>query len=596
MRFRKRLLLYFMIVAAVPTVLFGIHFYVTSREALVKELCESNYKICCHLMDSIDSQFRQAGSLTDWICFDRSVAELLKKERGEVSSFDFHKQQVLEQLDNQFSYLPVTEYIPALFLLGDNGLDIRRGTNAQMISPKSFQDAWWFRESADNRGKAVWGDVYRQPWNPSESSQVIPFVRGIQDYNSDRVLGYLIILYDQRLISRQFESFEFTETEQVYCMDGKGTILYGTQEIEENRFSPAFFEELTEARDQNVNYREVEKNGISYMAVSAFSKLSGRGVVELIPITFVKQQKSVLLGTILIAAFLIVSVGVMMSLYLTANFTRPLERISAYVTEISQGHFGACLELRGDDEIYRLGENIRAMVEKINELMEEGLRREREKHNLRVQMLQQQINPHFLYNTLNSIQWMAAMQGAEGISHAARSLGTLLQYGLRDPMAFVELRRELSVLEEYIYIQNIRYKGKIIYKNQVTEEETLSCLVPKLILQPLAENAIFHGIEPKTGMGGIEVRAECERGLLYIRIKDDGVGMSAERMRILSDPESRPRSIGIANIHERLRILYGEKYGIEFQSEIGVYTEAVIRIPAQWSDQGGGEGESTACR
>lgn len=591
MTLRKRLQLYFIIIAVVPTVLFSIHFYLSSRTSMLTELCESNYKVACHLMDSIDAQFSQASGLTDWICFDRAVGELLRRDQKSSALYDYNKQQVLEHLDNQFSYLPVTEYIPALFIQGKNGLDLRRGIDAQLISPKSFQDTWWFQEAVKSEDKAVWGTIYRQEGILSEPGYVLPLVRGIQDSNSRQILGYMVVLYSRKLFANQMKSFEFSEDERVYCIDARGNILYSNLEEEVGRLPDKLFGDIRQARQDGLRYKQVEKDGIPYMAVFTFSELNSWGVVEMIPLTFVQQQRTMLLKTVVIAAFLIVVVGILVSVYLTANFTKPLETISAYAREVSKGRFDTALDLKGNDEIARLGQNITKMVEKINQLMEDSIHREREKHNLKIEMLQQQINPHFLYNTLNSIQWMAALQGAEGIRHAVGSLGQLLQYGLRDSMAQVELRQELKALEEYIYIQNIRYKGKIIYESQVQDSQILDCRIPKLILQPLVENAIFHGIEPRVGMGRIVVSAECSRNVLYLHVWDNGIGMSADEMdRLLTDKDrkaghDRLNGIGVANIHERLHILYGPEYGISFESRQGEYTRATLRLPAEWSGQ-----------
>ena len=255
------------------------------------------------------------------------------------------------------------------------------------------------------------------------------------------------------------------------------------------------------------------------------------------------------------------------------------------MTEVASGNFDSNLELQCKNEIYDLGQNAMTMVSEIKKLMEEAIEREREKHDMEIRLLQNQINPHFLYNTLNSIRWMAVMQGAEGISHAVSSLGQLLRYALKDASGQTQLQSELSMLEEYIYIQNIRYKGKINYQCREVEKELLDCKVPKLILQPLVENAIFHGIEPKAGVGTIEVRVSREGKDILIRVWDNGVGMSEDEINRLMEGNSKNQEkerfngIGVANIHERLQILYGPEYGLCFESVLGKFTCAVLRLP-----------------
>ena len=588
--FRKQLLLSFLAVAFVPAFLFSVYFYITTQRSMVKELCENNYKVASHLMDSIDAQFEQAASMTDWICFDNSVAGLLKRDAAATALYDYNKMSVLEQLDNHFSYLPVADYIPAMFIKGDNGIDIRRGVDAYLFSPDSFSENWWYQEAKEQEGRAVWGTILPLKNSYSGTRFVLPFMRIIKDTNSDRQLGKVIVLYSQKIFAQQLESFEFDQEELVYCVDASGNILYHNTESQEDSLPESVYAQLLKERSRGNNYTEIEKEGQRFMAVFSFSGKSGWGVIELIPVSSFFYQKVTLMGTAVALVFLVTVVGIVLSFYLSKNFTKPLEMVSKYMTEVAGGNFDSQLELQCKNEIYDLGQNATAMVLEIKKLMQESVEREREKHDMEIRLLQNQINPHFLYNTLNSIRWMAVMQGAEGISHAVSSLGQLLRYALKDASGQTQLRNELSMLEEYIYIQNIRYKGKISYHCKEVEAELLSCKVPKLILQPLVENAIFHGIEPKAGVGTITVTVIKDAGDILIQVYDNGVGMSEEEIRQLmagivrNQEKGRFSGIGVTNIHERLQRLYGSEYGLQFESIPGEFTCAKLRLPIEYSE------------
>jgi two-component system sensor histidine kinase YesM len=176
------------------------------------------------------------------------------------------------------------------------------------------------------------------------------------------------------------------------------------------------------------------------------------------------------------------------SLFLSDNFTRPI-------------HF------HNDNEINDLGQNIAKMARDIQRLLEESLRQEQEKRAVEIKMLQGQINPHFLHNTLNSIKWMAALQGADGIKEMTNCLGKLLEAVMGEVNQKITLAAELQILDDYLYIQRIRYKGKVDFKKVIADKGILRYLIVKFTLQPLVENAIFHGIEPKRRIGRI---ASCE--------------------------------------------------------------------------------------
>ena len=213
---------------------------------------------------------------------------------------------------------------------------------------------------------------------------------------------------------------------------------------------------------------------------------------------------------------------------------------------------------------------------------------EKQKKDLEYKVLQSQINPHFIYNTLNSIKWMATIQGASGISEMTTALAKLLKSISKGTSLLVPIREELSLLNDYFTIQSYRYGGTITLEVRVEEGFLYDCQILKFTLQPLVENAIFHGIEPKgTGSIRILVKQELSEGLppgICISVTDNGIGMSREKAdQILSTNEDSSadffREIGVSNVQKRLQYEFGSAYGITIDSVEGEYTTMCIHIP-----------------
>jgi two-component system sensor histidine kinase YesM len=236
---------------------------------------------------------------------------------------------------------------------------------------------------------------------------------------------------------------------------------------------------------------------------------------------------------------------------------------------------------------------VNLMAREISGHMSRLLADEKNKRDLEYRMLQSQINPHFLYNTLNSIKWMAAIQNATGIVEITSALSRFLKTVSRDIRKVVPLGDELALLEDYLVIQKYRYGGSVSFEKQINDQALLDTPIPRFTLQPLVENAIFHGIEPK-GMGRIILDARRQDGDVLVSLTDDGAGMSAEILEGIRADRTRPvreppepeasqdpqsRSVGIRNVDERLRYAFGEAYGLSIQSEPGSYTEVTIRLP-----------------
>jgi two-component system sensor histidine kinase YesM len=229
---------------------------------------------------------------------------------------------------------------------------------------------------------------------------------------------------------------------------------------------------------------------------------------------------------------------------------------------------------------------VNRMAREIAALMDKQIADEKSKRDLEYRMLQSQINPHFLSNTLNSIKWMATIQNASGIAEMTTALARFLKTLSKDIRGVVPLRDELALLEEYLVIQRYRYGDSVSFERRVGGD-LLDTPIPRFTLQPLVENAIFHGIEPR-GSGTIILRAERYGGDTLVSVVDDGVGMSAETIAGIGGGEAQTgasvfsgmfRELGIRNVDERIRHAFGEGYGLSIESEEGKYTTVSIRLP-----------------
>jgi len=223
---------------------------------------------------------------------------------------------------------------------------------------------------------------------------------------------------------------------------------------------------------------------------------------------------------------------------------------------------------------------INLMTRQISDLMDRRLEDEKNKRDLEYRMLQSQINPHFLYNTLNSIKWMATIQNATGIVEMTTALSRFLKILSKETRELVTLRDELLLLDDYLVIQKYRYGDSVNFEKNI-EEGLLDTPIPRFILQPLVENAIFHGIEPK-GSGNIVLLAEKRDADVLISLTDDGMGMATPTLS--ADGES-VRGLGIRSVDERLRYAFGEGYGLSIESKQGSYTKVTIRVPG--NEEGG---------
>lgn len=315
-------------------------------------------------------------------------------------------------------------------------------------------------------------------------------------------------------------------------------------------------------------------------------------IVQALPEVVLLGQLPTMLIPFIGALAAILLLGLILALLLRNMIAAPVAALQAQLQRIGEGDFTPNPDIEWANEMGDIGRGINGLSRSVCTLMEKRLEDERQKKDLEYRMLQNQINPHFLYNTLNSIKWMATIQHATGIAEMTISLSRLLKSVSKGNERLVPLQEEFALLNDYFTIQQYRYGGTITLDVIWIEDERLcqDCMIPRFTLQPLVENAIFHGIEPKGCAGSIEltIKTDKETGDVLILLTDDGVGMSDEQAKqILTEPSAEQagakfRHVGVWNVHRRLQYSFGEDYGLSVDAQLGQGTTVTIRLPGNY--------------
>ncbi len=352
--------------------------------------------------------------------------------------------------------------------------------------------------------------------------------------------------------------------------------------------------------------------GTGAIAMALASVIIGTNLFRRVP--FVKSTTAVIIGAIvykacvavairagvpasdmkLITALLfliILALGMLLAFLLRRVIARPVRALQEQLERIGGGDFTPNPAIEWNNEMGDIGRGINRLSRSVSALMERRLEDERTKRDLEYRMLQNQINPHFLYNTLNSIKWMATIQHAPGIAEMTTALSRLLKSVSKGNERLVPLQEEFALLNDYFTIQQYRYGGTVTMDVTYIEDERLcqNCLIPRFTLQPLVENAIFHGIEPKGCAGSIAltVTRDHANGDVLLALTDDGVGMTAgQAAKALTEPgpeeaAAKFRHVGIWNVHKRLQYSFGVAYGLSIASTPGQGTTVTVRLPGR---------------
>ena len=288
----------------------------------------------------------------------------------------------------------------------------------------------------------------------------------------------------------------------------------------------------------------------------------------------------------LAAVVLMVAVLAFLLMRINRTINDPIQALVENTRRLAEGDFDALMEDAGENEVTILNKSFNRMAAKLQRLMEKVEEDTRTQEQLELRLLQEQINPHFLYNTLEIIVWLAESGDKEQVIQVVQSLSRFFRVVLSKGRAVVSLQEELSCIQSYLYIQKVRYADILNYEIQA-EPEALDCRIQKLSLQPLVENALYHGIEKKRGGGTIRVCADVKDGCLVVQVADDGCGMTPEKLEEVQREvagdlgQISEGGFGLPNIQKRIQLAYGADYGIHVSSRLGCGTRVTLQIPAK---------------
>lgn len=449
-------------------------------------------------------------------------------------------------------------------------------------------------------------DVTRQEWYQKAMEKMenihfsIPHIQNLFDDNSFRYYwvisssraveltenrtsqtGVLLVDMDFSSISRMMKQInEVSNGQYYYLCDNNGQIIYHPRQIQisdgickENSLVAASYKDGVYDEEFEGVQRKVIVNTVSY---------TGWKLVGVIPYSLFSHEMINIRYFIGMVILLMAMMLIIINRVVTQRISRPILKLNHSVMEYEAGKKPE-IYIGGSSEIRHLGYSIQSSYEKSEELMQEIVWEQNERRKSELDALQSQINPHFLYNALDSITWMIEGERNDEAAFMISQLAKLFRISLSQGHTIISVRDELQHAKSYMNIQRIRYKDAFSVTFDVDPELEEYCAV-KLTLQPILENSINYGVDPMDDCGEIFIRVKKEEDLLVLSVEDNGIGMSEEEVSLLLTDSNRKRKhgsgVGLVNINNRLQILFGKEYGLFIESEPDEGTRVSIRIPA----------------
>ena len=449
----------------------------------------------------------------------------------------------------------------------------------------------WFEDASDKMENLHFSDLHVQNIFENKSGRyywVVSLSRGVELTNDGKMSGGIL------LVDMNFSGIQqlFTEVNNdgkgyVYLIGRDGEIIYHPRQnlifsniIQENNQTASTYDEGVHNEEFQGEQRVVVVKTVGYTGWKIVSVVSKESLFS-----DLNQTRMMALLNLVLAIFLMIFVNQ----YVAVRITDPLKKLEKSIQGIEMKQ-QPVVYIGGPPEIQHLGLTIRFMVEELQELTDKMVKEQEEKRKNELDALQSQINPHFLYNTLDSIMWMIESERYEDAVSMVQALGRLLRISLSRGKNVISVGDELQHARSYLAIQRYRYKNKFTSYFEV-EPDIEQYKTIKLVIQPLIENAIYYGMEYMDGEGEIHIRAYTRDQDLYLEVEDNGPGMPEEQVEHLLTGGEKARQkgsgIGLKNVNQRIQLYFGTQYGLEIESEPDEGTVVRIHIPKTTEEEAG---------
>jgi two-component system sensor histidine kinase YesM len=562
-----QLFVFFFLGMVVPVLVGGMLSYEKSKQIIEEQVSGVASTTVLQVRDKLNLLFRRIDDTSMTLLGNSTIQDTLKGRdpEGALSENELYK-KAQKLLSDVMNYELFDIYI----------FDVHKKNNILTSDYSVTTDPWeteWFRRIKEANGRPVWfglTDVsFLSSRNVALGYPVFGLGRAIRDLETGELLGVMLIEIRGDLLTKELNSLHFGKSGFVFLVDAAGRYMY----YPDHQFygKPSTYETMSaqETRRKNIELlQETLDNGWIVCGVVPMQEMI-RDSAAIRNLTL-----WILLGSITLAAVL--------GCFVSRKIGRPLIRLSKLMKRGEEGDLSVRFEVVGRDEIGQLGRSFNKMVRRIGQLIRQIEEEEAQKKKAEIRALRYQINPHFLYNTLNSIRWMAKLDGSDKVADAISALVSLLEASLQRNGSYARLGDELELIRKYMQIQQFRYDNEI--RLDIRCPESFRHLeIPRMLLQPIVENAIFHGIAPKEEEGCIEIRVDGHGSDVVISIRDNGVGMDEDRLNRLWRAESETSSggmthIGIRHVHQTLQLHYGSRCGVRIESAEGAGTTVYLYL------------------
>ena len=551
-----------------------------TNTSIFENSSEYTHTIIQQMNQNIDSYIDYMENIAYLISSNEDVQDYLFDEKIDNEG----RYRILNQLQ---TILNSRSDIRNVGIISKNGRMLINDGSKSVNQDLDLNTQEWYATALEKPNGPILTSSHVQHIISGERPWVITLSRGIRDRSgSGEKEGVFFIDLNYSAISELCDQSTVGTKGYAFILDAKGNIVYHPQQ--QQLYNELQTENISLIMDTDEDTVLTGTGNDGKLYSISRSEKTGWTVVDCTNVKELLSKSRQAQSVYVLTAIILVIVALLFSRFMARSITLPIQKLRDSMKKVQEGDFSVSdVVVDSKNEIGSLTKSFDVMTHRIHELMEQNVHEQEEKRKSELKALQSQINPHFLYNTLDSIIWMAEGKKNEEVVLMTASLARLLRQSISNEDEVVPIANEVEYARGYLTIQKMRYKDKLEFQIEV-DSSILYIPLIKLVLQPIIENAIYHGLKYKESKGLLIVKGFMKDGNAVLQVIDDGVGMDEETLAHIYDKHKvnyHSNGVGVYNVQKRLKLYYGEDYGITYTSELGKGTTATITIPGRQEGQ-----------
>ena len=551
-----------------------------TNTSIFENSSEYTHTIIQQMNQNIDSYIDYMENIAYLLSSNEDVQDYLFDEKIDNEG----RYRILNQLQ---TILDSRSDIRNVGIISKNGRMLINDGSKSVNQDLDLNTQEWYATALEKPNGPILTSSHVQHIISGERPWVITLSRGIRDRSgSGEKEGVFFIDLNYSAISGLCDQSTVGTKGYAFILDAKGNIVYHPQQ--QQLYNELQTENISLIMDTDEDTVLTGTGNDGKLYSISRSEKTGWTVVDCTNVKELLSKSRQAQSVYVLTAIILVIVALLFSRFMARSITLPIQKLRDSMKKVQEGDFSVSdVVVDSKNEIGSLTKSFDVMTHRIHELMEQNVHEQEEKRRSELKALQSQINPHFLYNTLDSIIWMAEGKKNEEVVLMTASLARLLRQSISNEDEVVPIANEVEYARGYLTIQKMRYKDKLEFQIEV-DSSILYIPLIKLVLQPIIENAIYHGLKYKESKGLLIVKGFMKDGNAVLQVIDDGVGMDEETLAHIYDKHKvnyHSNGVGVYNVQKRLKLYYGEDYGITYTSELGKGTTATITIPGRQEGQ-----------